>query len=60
MKAWAFLLLFLWCGTSRVPFRACFMQGVAFDANLVGLFVDYVGDVVFLTDIVLRSCCVAF
>ena len=62
MKAWAFLLLFfvVW-NVFWVPFRACFMQGVAFDANLVGLFVvDYFGDVVFLTDIVLRSCCVAF
>ena len=62
MKAWAFLLLFfvVW-NVFWVPFRACFTRGVAFDANLVGLLVvDYVGDVVFVADIILRSCCVAF
>ena len=61
MKAWAFLLLFfvVW-NVFWVPFRVLH-AGRRVRCQFGGLFVvDYVGDVVFVTDIFLRSCCVAF
>ena len=62
MRCWGFALLFfvVW-NVLLVPFKVCFMDGFGIQKSVVVMLViDYVGDLVFLADILLSARYVAY